>query len=526
MQNQPTKAKCNLKKQRNCRFRLPLQGEIWYNIYVNYGYILEGGMAIPEAIKAMKPTDFGAVEIRLISGHYYVYEISSKWDPSKGKARKVTGRSVGKITPEDGFVPNTYGMRKIMPLHPVVKNYGAYAILQQLSGALESNLKEHFPDIYRELSVLAMLQLVTGCRGKRIKKEFEASYLNDIHPDLACSGYTVRNLISKLSSRTGDMSGFMRMYMKSGSKLMFDGTSIFTHAEDSYAQKGYNPEHKQSTQVRLLYIFDRTSFLPVFYRMVPGNIADKAALKETIAASGCKNCVVIADKGFYSKKNVSFLMENEMTYILPLQYNTRLIPEEFASNTDDRKFDGCFVYKGRNIWHKTLECGIMGNKVYIFRDDQRRLQAEVKFMQKKEADYEGTEDTAIFDDTRRGMFAFVSNTGNAAKQLYMSYKERWDIEQCFDYLKNAVQIGASYKRSNEELEAWAFINHISLLYFYGVIKALREKELNEKYSPEDILSIGKNIYRVRDHYHEKDNRLSEVSKHDLDLLEKLGVKLL
>ena len=482
-------------------------------------------MSVPEAIKALKPTDYGAVEIRFISGHFYVYEISSKWDPIKGKARKVTGKSIGKITLEDGFIPNTYGMRKTMPLHPVVKNYGAYAILRQLSGSLESNLKENFPDIYREISVIAMLQLVTGCRGKRIKKEFEASYLNDIHPDLGCSSYTVKSLIGKLGSRTGDMTAFMRMYMKAGSRLMFDGTSIFTRAEDSYAQKGYNPDHKKATQVRLLYVFDRTSYIPVFYRMVPGNIADKAALKETVAVSGCKNCVIIADKGFYSKKNVSFLMENNMSYILPLQYNTRLIPDAFAENIDDHKFDGCFVYKGRNVWHKTLDNGIKGNKIYIFRDDQRKLQAEVKFMQKKEADYEGLEDATIFDDNRRGLFAFVSNTGDTAKQLYLTYKERWDIEQCFDYLKNTVQIGAPYKRTNNELEAWAFINHISLLYFYGVVKALRENELNEKYSPEDILAIGKNIYRVRDHYYAKENRLSEVPKNDLELLNQIGVSL-
>ena len=73
-------------------------------------------------------------------------------------------------------------------------------------------------------------------------------------------------------------------------------------------------------------------------------------------------------------------MDNKMTYILPLQYNTKLIPDEFTQNTDDHKFDGCFVYKGRNIWHKTLESGANGNKVYIFRDDKRKLQEEVHFM--------------------------------------------------------------------------------------------------------------------------------------------------
>ena len=90
-------------------------------------------MAIPESIKKHKPTEYGAVEIRQLSGHFYVYEISSRWDPDKKKARKVTGKSVGKITEQDGFIPNAYGTRRVLLLHPIVKNYGAYTILEQLS---------------------------------------------------------------------------------------------------------------------------------------------------------------------------------------------------------------------------------------------------------------------------------------------------------------------------------------------------------------------------------------------------------
>ena len=139
--------------------------------------------------------------------------------------------------------------------------------------------------------------------------------------------------------------------------------------------------------------------------------------------------------------------------------------------------------------------------------------------------YECMEDVDIFDDKRRGIFAFVSNTGGTAKDDYYLYKERWDVEQCFDYLKNAVDIGAPYKRTNSELTAWSFINHICLLYFYEIVRALRKTELNESYSPEDILAIGKNIYQVRDYVGSSNFRLSEVPAKDVELLNKLGVKL-
>ena len=42
-------------------------------------------MAIPDKIKVHKPdiNRYGATEIRCIKNHFYVYEISSKWDAQK-----------------------------------------------------------------------------------------------------------------------------------------------------------------------------------------------------------------------------------------------------------------------------------------------------------------------------------------------------------------------------------------------------------------------------------------------------------
>ncbi len=42
-------------------------------------------------------------EIRLINGHYYVYEVTSKWNPEKKRSQKITGKLLGKIT-QEGFI--------------------------------------------------------------------------------------------------------------------------------------------------------------------------------------------------------------------------------------------------------------------------------------------------------------------------------------------------------------------------------------------------------------------------------------
>jgi hypothetical protein len=43
-------------------------------------------------------------ELRLISGKYYLYEVTSKWSPEKKRPVKITGKLLGKITEKEGFV--------------------------------------------------------------------------------------------------------------------------------------------------------------------------------------------------------------------------------------------------------------------------------------------------------------------------------------------------------------------------------------------------------------------------------------
>ncbi|MEY3430051.1 MAG: hypothetical protein RI930_920 [Pseudomonadota bacterium] len=49
-------------------------------------------------------------EIRCIRGHYYLYQITSKWDPAKKRTKKVTGKQIGTINEEWGLIPT--GMKR------------------------------------------------------------------------------------------------------------------------------------------------------------------------------------------------------------------------------------------------------------------------------------------------------------------------------------------------------------------------------------------------------------------------------
>ena len=131
----------------------------------------------------------------------------------------------------------------------------------------------------------------------------------------------------------------------------------------------------------------------------------------------------------------------------------------------------------------------------------------------------------VIRQTRMGYFSFCSNLDLPAKEVYLDYKKRWDIEQCFDYLKNSTISSASHAHTDDYFRGWAFLNHISLLYYYGLLNALRNAGLTDKFSAEDVLKLTKNIYRV-DNGDKQGFKVSAIQKKTKNVLDKLGVDLL
>ena len=201
----------------------------------------------------------------------------------------------------------------------------------------------------------------------------------------------------------------------------------------------------------MLYVFDKTKRSPVYYRLLPGNIPDTSAFVNTLRESGIKNCTVVADKGFYSKVNTSALDEMQISYILPLKGNTKYMGDEFLSKTGTDKYDDCFVYHDRVIWHKKKAVGTSGKFIYIFQDDGVRKSSELNYIKRKTANYEDYTLEGFYEHQKTfGMHFFYSNLDITPQDAYLTYKTRWEIEECFDYLKNALDLGAVYQHSNEK----------------------------------------------------------------------------
>jgi transposase len=77
--------------------------------------------------------------------------------------------------------------------------------------------------------------------------------------------------------------------------------------------------------INLMCIFSVKQQVPVYYRLLPGNIKDVSAFKIFLQESGVKDAIVIIDKGFASKSNIEALEKEKLKFIIPLPRNSSLI---------------------------------------------------------------------------------------------------------------------------------------------------------------------------------------------------------
>ena len=101
--------------------------------------------SIPENVRRYRPDI--CTEIKEISGHYYVYTYHSIKLPS-GRWGKKTDKCIGKIIPDQGFIPNK---NYVNDDHPepedeiTVLEYGQYGLIDQIARNVKRDLEGCFP---------------------------------------------------------------------------------------------------------------------------------------------------------------------------------------------------------------------------------------------------------------------------------------------------------------------------------------------------------------------------------------------
>ncbi|GAB4406285.1 MAG: transposase [Thermodesulfovibrionales bacterium] len=464
-------------------------------------------------------------ELRLIRGTYYLYEVTSRWNPEKKRAQKITGRLLGKVTPE-GFIQSPkYALAQRPIQSVVVKEYGASNFLWQLISDVNSALQDAFPSCWREILIVACMRLLHQSPIKNMDFHFRHSYLSELYPDVSATDKKISSLLRTLGNWREKITQFFKTHIigRRNDYMLIDATHLLSYSQEmDIAKGGYNNQHEFAPQVNLLFIYSATLKLPVYYRIVQGNVREVKAFKLTLQESGIKDAVVIADKGFYSEDNVSQLEEECLQFIIPLRRSSALINYTPVEKSQKQKFQGYFKFNNRYIWYYSYP--VDKRMIHCYLDERLRIREEHDYLTRIETHPEThTIEDFYSRQLRFGTLAIITNIAHASpEQIYINYKSRNNIETMIDAMKNVLKADSSYMRNQTSLEGWMFITFVALQWYYRIYRLLSDKQLLSKFSPQDLLMHLTEIKKVKinDSWH-----TAEITSKTQKLLEKLNIHI-
>lgn len=476
-------------------------------------------------------------ELRCIRGKYYLYECSSFYDKEKKKTRKKTGAYLGMVTEDRGLVPPRRRQVEIEngtvekgassdkicvpePRLGEVKEYGLSTFISTHCTELTANLKSALPTAWNRVLAMAYCRLRNQSPLKYIQDDFSDSYLSR---SLGIEGLSPRSLTDFLKSLGKNRAGilnFMRKYAGEGGNILFDGTDMLSSSTKmDFPRMSKTKLGGFAEAINLMMAFSTRQMLPVYYRLLPGNVKDISAFLSSVDEFGDTSITAIGDKGFFSKANVEALEERGIKFIIALRRSKGGID---YSVFDNHKSEGHFFYAGRLIKYSTQT--IDGRTVYLYYDAKHAAEEETDYLRRvddeKHEDY--TMDTYALKAPQFGTIALMVSGQTDAMTAFNDYKTRCEVEQEIDVLKTDLDALTSYMQDNDRLEGWMFVNFIALHIFYMLRRHIVENKLSDKLATREAIRIlcRQRIVRLDDKW-----KLAEASSKDRAQLEALGIPI-
>lgn len=472
------------------------------------------------ALKHKRP----GTELRLMSGRYYLYEVSSKWNKEKKRAQKISGKILGRITEEKGFVPSGGKLSSLCVSSLSIKTCGVNALVGSLMQDVLLALQKHLGPDANALYAASMMRLAHQSPLKNMGFYFDQDFLSESFKEVSLTDKKMTALLKGIGSDRERINAFFKEFAKPAEHFLMDVTAIHSKSKEiSWNQVGYNSQRNYDPQANLLLLFSQTRHEPVYYRLLPGNIRDVKSVKLTLKEAGAKDAVFIADKGFYSEANVTELQDSKLKYVIPLKRNQSLIDYVPLKQPGKQGFTEFFKYQERFIFVITTNLSAV-KTLYIFLDDRLKLEEEQCYLNRIGTHAEGYSLEAFHERTHAfGTFSILTNLKDKKPEdIYALYKSRMEVEQAFDAFKNTLDADRTYMQNDQALEGWMFMNYVALLAYWRILKLLIQKELLTKFSAKDLIMHLSHIKKIRinGQWH-----LAEMTVKTQKLLKKLGINI-
>jgi transposase len=287
--------------------------------------------------------------------------------------------------------------------------------------------------------------------------------------------------------------GFFLQYLQNlgGSEkaVIIDATSLPNQINTSFNAWGYASGVVEK-QFKLLCVLDRETKTPLFYRYLPGNLADVSTLQRTIlelSQMGVKSSFALIDAGYLSEENITSLYQEKINFLTRLP-SSRTIYKELiateASDIENKKY--AIKYGARGLFVKRIKIQLYEQEAHAF-----LVMDPIKKGKESQAlvlDYLNDKNQIDSDFNACGIIVLISSLPFEIEEVVENYYTRQTVEQVFGFYKDDLQSLPLRCHTDSTIRGYLFLQFIVLILFLEL-----RSYLKNKFTVEQALLITRNI---------------------------------
>ena len=419
-----------------------------------------------------------------------------------------------------------------------LKTYGLFYFFQKLGEKIKLNkiLKQIFPGYWEEIFMLCAY-LISSNKPLMYMEDWLEEH--ESYPVGKMNSQRLSELLCAFGQK--ERNEFFKAWCAdnmSDEYMAIDITSISSYSKlIPECERGYNRDEEDLDHINICLLFGERTQLPIYQTVYSGSIGDQATLKATLAeveaVSGGKKLILVADKGFYSIKNVKMMIEKYKgsEFLLAVPFANKWTIEQIRKERDtidritnlintsgspDRgvvrkiDFDGvqltAYVLHNpernlddRNHWYSYVswlkELVETGKDTVKYRKDiEKYLLIQKKNGKKKSVKI--NENVLEHRLETSGWFVMLGNGNLTAQQAYDIYSRKDVIEKAFMKFKNQLGLKRLRIHTEKRMRNKMFVAFIALTLLSSIHKVMKEKELYRKMTMEKMFITLSKLKKV------------------------------
>ena len=318
---------------------------------------------------------------------------------------------------------------------------------------------------------------------------FNGSVARLIYPQANMTGQRISDFLEAIGTPERQMA-FQRAYIgyvlgrrNPDSNVLIDSSGLPNNIHFPLTHRNIH-NGKVSNEVRLIFVVQRNTGLPLFFMAVPGNIVDVSTLERVflhLEELGINVDSCIIDAGYNSGTNLDLFYDDrhecKMGFITRVKAGDKDFQTMLKDDFNDLDSRENFVkYEDRFIFIKKKKV-MVGTKnlnpawLYLGLDCSRVTDEQRKLF--KRAGQNGMTTDAVYDAMQaEGLFGILSGQEYDREEILPAYYQRQSAEQIFDFAKNYTKL-LPLRTSTEA----TFRGHLLLSYIATCAVKLLQIEL-------------------------------------------------